>query len=107
MLNKYKRINFALVIAIVVSILCLLGVAALFIPNAILTSLKYRSGVLPSLRNKDFTQYRKDLFQLTYLVPVVFWSAFIMTILVFIFTCLVVFFLSLDVSFDFIRSKYG
>lgn len=61
------------------SILSLISHTALFLPNVILTLLKYRSGVLPTLRSPDFKNMRKNLLHLTFLVPVVFWSVFAMT----------------------------
>ncbi len=72
-----SRINFSIAAATLSSIMILMGLAALFLPNAILTSLKYRSGVLPSLREKGFKKYRKKLMgNITFLVPVVFSCVF-------------------------------
>jgi len=86
-------INSSIWIAVFISIIALLGVAILFIPSAILTSLKYRSGVLPSLRNQNFNMYRENLISLTFLVPVVLWSAFFMCFVVFFAVFLAVFIL--------------
>ncbi len=80
---SFFRLNFSVAMGGVFSTLILIFITSVFIPNAILTSMKYRSGVLPSLRDKKFKMYRENLIHLTFLVPVVFWSAFAMSAIVF------------------------
>jgi len=91
-------VGFSLTLGGLLSVLALLGVAFLFIPNVILTSLKYRSGVLPSLKSEAFRTYRYSLISLTYLVPITFWSALVMTFTFFFLFSLFIFFLIWDQS---------
>lgn len=88
---------------IILSIVPLLFIATLFIPNAILVALKYRSGVLPSLRDRNFKKYRKSMTSLTFLMPVVFWSAFSVTFVLFFVLLLALFILAWGVSFSKLR----
>ncbi len=81
------------------TLLALFLVAFLFIPNVILTSLKYRSGVLPSLRNESFKRYRDNIISLTFLVPVTFWSALAMAIILFGLFSVIFFLLLWEVGF--------
>jgi hypothetical protein len=89
-----------------ISILCLVLISVLFIPNVILTTLKYRSGVLPSLRSKNFKYYRTNLTFLTFLVPSVFWSALAMVFVIFGVICILslAFFLPVCATSSFLLS---
>ncbi len=66
---SFFRFKACMGIALAIAICALLLAATLFIPNAILVALKYRSGILPSLRSEGFMRYRKNLTTLTFLIP--------------------------------------
>ena len=53
-----RRINAGVSIGAIAAFLVCLMVSGVFLPSAVSTILKYRCGVLPTLRSKEFLQYR-------------------------------------------------
>ena len=68
--------------------------AAVNIPSQITTTLKFRSGVIESLRDKDFLKLRGGMLNLTYLLGASVWGAVIMTITAFLLFTVLSFFFS-------------
>jgi hypothetical protein len=72
------------VLSVVVAILSGFGVAAatslVYIPSSIHTILKFRSGVIPSLRDPTFLKYRSNLEDMTYLIGAMFWGLVITSV---------------------------
>ena len=66
---NFFRFNVCLWIALVIAVCTVLLTLILFIPNTILVALKYRSGLLPSLRSEGFMIYRKNMTSITFLIP--------------------------------------
>ena len=61
-----------------VAFLCAIFLATLYIPSVASTTLKFRSGVIPSLRDPLFSQrYREATYTTTYLTGALFWGALI------------------------------
>jgi len=84
--------------ALLLSFAALFFIAFLFIPSVIITALKYRSGVLPSLRSESFKRYRDGLTSLTFLVPVTFWSSIAMFCIVFFLFAVIIFIMIWEVG---------
>lgn len=53
-----------------------MALAVVYIPSTTSTILKFRSGVLPSLRDPDFVKYRATLEDITFLLGTIFWGVF-------------------------------
>jgi len=66
--------------AIIASTLVSLATAFVYIPSAIHTIMQFRSGVIPSLRDRNFLRYRAGLYNMTYLIGVMFWGLCVTTI---------------------------
>lgn len=81
--------SIGLTVALLISITSGLG----YIPSIVITILKFRTGVIPSLRDPNFIWYRTNLHRTTTLLGSMFWGAFISTLLLsllisgFIFVC--------------------
>eukprot|EP00547_Thalassionema_nitzschioides_P007157 CAMPEP_0194219644 /NCGR_PEP_ID=MMETSP0156-20130528/26442_1 /TAXON_ID=33649 /ORGANISM="Thalassionema nitzschioides, Strain L26-B" /LENGTH=1198 /DNA_ID=CAMNT_0038949395 /DNA_START=72 /DNA_END=3668 /DNA_ORIENTATION=- len=61
-------------VAILCSVFTSLATAMVYIPSTIHTVLKFRSGVIPSLRDPYFISYRKSLHLTTFMVGAMFWG---------------------------------
>ena len=71
---NFFRFNVCMWIALVIAVCSVFLTFILFIPNTILVALKYRGGLLPSLRSEGFKIYRGNITSITYLIPGEFWS---------------------------------
>jgi len=80
-------------VAITTATFISLATAIVYIPSSIHTVMKFRSGVIPSLRDPHFIQYRKSLESMTYLMGCMFWGLLSTTILITILVAGVVFLL--------------
>jgi len=74
------RVTFG--VATAVSIITALAVCLVYIPSAIHTILKFRSGVIPSLKDPYFIKYRKSLHLTTFMIGAMFWGLLFTTLLV-------------------------
>ena len=69
------QINFAVSMGALSGILAASGIAVVFVPSYISSVLKFRSGFFPSLKSKDFLQYRFAQDQSTILFGSAFWGS--------------------------------
>jgi hypothetical protein len=68
------------------------------VPSIIVTTLKFRSGANPSLRDPYFKKYRKGLLATTFLLGGFIWGAAVSAIIIFFFVFMLVFLASYQVS---------
>jgi len=68
--------NVAISVGIIVALWISAYVSIVYVPSFIASVLKFRSGVLPSLRDKGFQEYRRSLDQVTSLFGSAFWGTF-------------------------------
>lgn len=66
-------------VAIVFGVATAMFTTVIYVPSAIHTVLKFRTGVIPSLRDPHFLQYRQGLHQTTFMVGAMFWGLIIST----------------------------
>mmetsp|Transcript_3330 Transcript_3330/g.3674 ORF Transcript_3330/g.3674 Transcript_3330/m.3674 type:complete len:928 (-) Transcript_3330:725-3508(-) len=85
-------------LAIIVGFFGAFMTAAVYIPSAVHTLLKFRSGVIPSLRSKSFLAYRTNLEHVTLMIGAMFWGMIVTTLLMIIVVAGGVFFLVWQVS---------
>ncbi|CAJ1931159.1 unnamed protein product [Cylindrotheca closterium] len=74
--------------------------AGVYIPSAIHTVLKFRYGVIPSLKDPKFLKYRDNLVNQTYMIGAMFWGLIVTTLMVTILIALIVFLLVWPASRD-------
>lgn len=87
------RLNLTAIVSIVCGSIVAVITAGVYIPSAIHTVLKLRSGVIPSLKDPYFLNYREDLVNQTYMIGAMFWGLIVTTVMVTFLVALVVFFL--------------
>lgn len=90
----HLSINIALVCVVAVGI----ANAITTIPSIVITTLKFRSGAVPSLRDPYFKKYRQGLLATTFLLGGFIWGAVVSAIVIFIFVFVIVFLSSYQVS---------
>lgn len=81
------------VIAVIVGFTVSFLTASVYIPSTVHTVLKFRSGVIPSLRSNAFLKYRRGLESVTMIIGAMFWGMIMTTILMITITAGVVFLL--------------
>jgi len=77
--------------SIIAGALTALITTAAYIPSSIHTILKFRSGVIPSLKDPNFLKYRRGLVNQTYMIGAMFWGLVVTTLMVTILVAVVVF----------------
>ena len=78
------RIDFSYLVGIVTVILSMTSLAAILIPSTVASTLKFRSGHFPTLRNPDFNKYRTQLEDLSFLIGIMFWGMLFSAALLFV-----------------------
>ena len=81
------------IISIVTGSIVAVITAGVYIPSAIHTVLKFRSGVIPSLKDPYFLKYRGGLVNQTYMIGSMFWGLIVTTGMVTILVAIVTFLL--------------
>ena len=69
-----KRATSTLAVAIATGTAVAMGTTLAYIPSYIHTLMKFRSGVIPSLRDPHFIGYRTGLQDMAYLIGAMFWG---------------------------------
>jgi len=72
------RVTFG--VATTVATMAALSICFVYIPSAIHTILKFRSGAIPSLRDPYFINYRKSLHLSTFMIGAMFWGLLVSTV---------------------------
>lgn len=67
------RLTLTVSMGIIAGLIAALAITLVYIPSSIHTILKFRSGVIPSLKDPGFIKYRKNLHNQTYLIGSMFW----------------------------------
>ena len=78
----HYRLTLTAAIGITSGLIAALSITLVYIPSSIHTVLKFRSGVIPSLKDPQFINYRKNLHNQTYLIGSMFWVRFYLSFFV-------------------------
>jgi len=95
-LSEYVPKRWMILLATLVGLAC--GLLAsihttlLYVPSSVSTILKFRSGVIPSLRDTSFTNYRSSEDQIALLFGSIFWGAFYTSLAIAVLIGAVIFF---------------
>ena len=79
-------------IGIISTLLAGLVNTAVSIPSQIITTLKYRMGVIETLRDKQFLRYRTGMLNLTFLLGAFVWGGLVLGAVVFVIVTSIAFF---------------
>ena len=85
------RFDVSRLVGLICVCLVLLAVVLSTVPSMIVTTLKFRSGALSSLRDPGFKAYRKGIHGVSYLLGGAIWGSLISSIVVFIFAYILTF----------------
>jgi hypothetical protein len=85
----------------------ILGITLVFIPSFVSTVLKFRSGVIPSLHDREFLAYRVTGDQTTILFGSCFWGAAFTGLLCALLVGGIAFLIVWDVTFDIVQALIG
>mmetsp|Transcript_1545 Transcript_1545/g.1898 ORF Transcript_1545/g.1898 Transcript_1545/m.1898 type:complete len:560 (+) Transcript_1545:1461-3140(+) len=101
-----KKWMFDLSTAVGIACVFLVGVSTISstIPSMIITTLKFRSGEIASLRDPYFKKYRQDLLKTSFLLGAAIWGSIISSGIVFCVAYLIAFLLSFEVTRSYILS---
>jgi len=99
---KKWQVEVTAAFAIITATLISLASSVVYIPSAIHTIMKFRSGVIPSLRDPGFLKYRRGLHNMPYMIGVMFWGLVTTTIFLTFAVAVVVFLLVWHVSRDYL-----
>jgi len=91
-------VHMSLAFGIIAALIAGIYNATLNIPSIVMTTLQFRSGVLPSLRDINFKKYRASMFRPTTLIGASFWGTLVMTVLIITFVTIPIFVLVYPVS---------
>mmetsp|Transcript_11512 Transcript_11512/g.21517 ORF Transcript_11512/g.21517 Transcript_11512/m.21517 type:complete len:105 (-) Transcript_11512:1270-1584(-) len=93
------RLRMSVVVGILFIFILGLGNALSAVPSMIMTTLKFRTGVIPSLRDPYFKHYRKGVLATTYLLGGALWGALLSSAVIFFITFVITFLFVYQVSF--------
>jgi len=85
-------------VAVIVGFITALATTLVYIPSTIHTIMKFRSGVIPSLRDPNFIKYRTGLQDMAYLIGGMFWGLLISSLGMIVLVAGLVFFLTWHAS---------
>lgn len=98
MLKNLHRLRLSVVVGIFFIFILGLGNALSTVPSMIMTTLKFRSGAIPSLRDPYFKNYRKGVLATTYLLGGALWGALLSSAVIFFITLIITFLFAYQVS---------
>lgn len=98
MLHIHDRVDWSLAVALVCTFLVGISNAITMIPSMFITTLKFRSGAVSSLRDRYFKKYRKALLSTTFLLGGAIWGMIISSIIIFALAFIITFLATYDVS---------
>ena len=102
--HSMRSLNLTAIISIITGSIVALITTAVYIPSSIHTVLKFRSGVIPSLKDPNFLKYRENLVNQTYLIGAMFWGLVVTTLMVTVLVAIVVFLLVWPATRDIVIS---
>jgi len=97
-LPQHWMLDISLALACIVSISVMIFVTLNLIPSIITTTLKLRTGFLPTLRDPLFKNYRSNIYSTAYVIGAMIWAPLIMGILLYFVTFLGIFLLVWQVT---------
>jgi hypothetical protein len=101
------RLTLTAIVSIVSGSIVAIITAGVYIPSAIHTVLEFRCGVIPSLKDPKFLNYREGLVNQTYMIGAMFWGLIVTTLMVTILIALIVFLLVWPASRDIVINLFA